>query len=129
MFRRVQAIRKLKTKSATLLLIVPTLMFAMLATPVGSMGSFGSQKASAADPRGDWVTQYHITQAYVKSQFSAHCPPSPCTVSYITSFLPPENPNSRVFRWETYRPGFRCHWDVYIGNNYYVWKVISSYCA
>lgn len=64
MIKGLQVIKKLISTKTAIILMIPVLMFATLAIPAGSLGAFGPQMASAADPRGDWNIQFRGTMLW-----------------------------------------------------------------
>ncbi len=113
----------ISVKKLSLIFIVPIAVFAMLVAPASSLGGFGTQKAAAADPAGNWWDQYYATQDHawyqcIKGQGSIT---GPCSgVGYITSVT---YSNSRLFTWRVYWSRGNCVAYLHINtNNNYIYR-------
>jgi hypothetical protein len=109
------------------LLVSIVLALSMLAAP---FGIFGTQKASAADPRGDWYTQYSITRDssgnycvnYQYDNQRGYC------IEWFYVDSGSYGPNSRYFIWRIHWSNMDCYRAYYIGNNYYIFNVVTYSC-
>lgn len=105
-----------------LLIISFIIAIGLVLAPTYANSIIGTQKASAADPRGDWNTQYHQTRkytydycVYIAYRSGAWC----LEYKYITYHSSAShNATSRWFKWKYY----------YVGKNYQTYRcVLTTY--
>ena len=126
MINNSRALSKTFSRRLAILLVTPVMVLGMLVTP---FGVFAPQKASAADPHGDWYQQYATTQSYAW-QNCYHFQPtngSCSNVVYITSGV--SGTSSRQFVWNIYWAFYICTLKVSIYNNNYIYNADFTYCV
>ncbi len=124
--------KTISLKKICLVLTIPVMLFTMIVAPAGVIG-IGPQRASAADPRGDWWTQYTRTRDKAMSDcrafaFSGLTNYSQCLgTNYVSSGS--LGPHSRYFQWEIVWGKYTCYTEMHIGNNYHIFYNQYYYCA
>lgn len=131
MKQHIIASTKILSQKVSFLLLTPVFILGFLIAPVGSFGTFGTQIASAADPAGDWYTQYERTKsaAYDSCFWQARNQPSigSCVgVLYLTSNS--YGDHSRYFNYNIYWQNLGCQVTYYIGNSYYIFNTVYYTC-
>ncbi len=116
-------------------IVVAVIMFTGLsAFGPTNVGVFGSQKASAADPHGNWSTQRDITRSVVSNR--CHQQAGLWAIDYISSGT--HGSSSRSFQWRCvyhyiYGDGRQLNvgydYHVRISSTNVVWAVYGPYRA
>lgn len=94
----------------------------ILSSAVAPLGVFGSPKASAADPLGDWYTQYQITANASVNYCHDHAYQDArgACIRLGAEYNGPYGANSRWFAWYMHWSAMTCVKTYYISNNYIV---------